>query len=58
MTHREKHITVIALITILIILASGIDQETLNQYELLWLLFYVTPLGLYLLTDPNRRKYL
>jgi hypothetical protein len=34
-TRREKHVLIIAAITIVMIIASGVDQETLNQYEYL-----------------------
>lgn len=55
-TRREKHVLIIAAITIVIIVASSVDQETLNQYEYLWLLLYVLPLGLYIATDSDRKS--
>lgn len=55
-TRREKHVLIIAILTILIIIVSGIDQQTLNDYEYAWLLFYVLPMGLYIVTDPARRS--
>jgi len=55
-TRREKHVLIIAAITIVMIIASGVDQETLNQYESIWLLLYVLPLGLYIITDSQRRQ--
>ena len=54
-TRREKHVLIIFFITLLGIILSGVDQQTINHYELLWLLFYVAPLGLYIATDPERR---
>jgi len=55
-TRREKHVAVLLGITVILITLSGVDQETLNNYELLWLLFYVAPIGLYIATDPERRS--
>lgn len=56
LTRREKHFIAVFILTVLIILFSGVDQQTINDYEFLWLLFYVAPLGLYIATDPERRK--
>ena len=58
-TRREKHVLIIValtLIAIVIMLASGVEQSTLDDYEFIWLIFYVTPLGIYIATDPERRK--
>lgn len=54
LTRREKHILII-LVALLIILAF-IPQEIVNKHELLYLVFVVFPLGLYIATDPDRRK--
>lgn len=56
-TPREKHVLTIAILTLLAIIVSGVDQQTLNDYELIWLIFYVFPLGLYIATDPARSKF-
>jgi hypothetical protein len=55
LTRREKHLLIIAVITLAAVFALRLDQETLNNYEYLWLIFYVAPLGIYALTDPERR---
>lgn len=54
-TRREKHIVIILVVTLVSILFSGVDQQTLNDHEYLFLLFYVAPLGVYIATDPQRR---
>lgn len=55
-TRREKHVAIIGALSVLIIIFSNVDQSTLNGYELLWLLFFVVPIGIYIITDPERRK--
>jgi len=54
-TRREKHVLVVFILTGLALLPFHIEQQTLNDYELLWLFFYVMPLGVYIATDPERR---
>lgn len=53
-THREKHV-LIACIILLIILAF-IPQQTINNAEPIYTLLIATPIGLYIATDPERRK--
>jgi hypothetical protein len=55
LTRREKHILIVAVFTLAVIFALGLDQETLNNYEYIWLIFYIIPLGIYAITDPERR---
>ena len=54
-SRREKHVIIIAMITAVVltyaIKAGHIDQQIINDWELVWLLFYVLPLGIYLVTD-------
>jgi hypothetical protein len=54
-TRREKHVLVVFALTLLAILLFHIEQQTINDYELLWLLLYVLPLGAYIATDPERK---
>jgi len=55
-TRREKYVIIIFVVTVLAIIASGVDQQTLNDYEFIWLFFYVVPIGIYIATDPAHRQ--
>lgn len=54
-TRREKHVIVLMCITVILIIFSGVDQQTLNDYEMLFMLLFVVPIGVYIATDPERR---
>ena len=54
-TRREKHVIVLMCITVILIIFSGIDQQTLNDYEILFMFLFVVPIGIYIATDPQRR---
>ncbi len=51
-TRRERHIVLIVILLSPIFLI--LDQQTINDWELAWLLFFVLPAGIYILTDPER----
>ncbi len=53
-TKRDK--TVLVLVGILVIILLPIPQEVINDWEPLFLIFIVFPLGLLVATDPERRK--
>jgi len=53
-TKRDK--TVLVLVGILAIILLPIPQEVINDWEPLFLIFIVFPLGLLVATDPERRK--
>ena len=48
--------TVLVLVGILVIILLPIPQEVINDWEPLFLIFVVFPLGLLVATDPERRK--
>ena len=54
-TRRERHVLVVLTLTLVALLLFHIEPQNLTDYELLWLLFYVMPLGAYIATDPERR---
>ena len=54
LTRREIHLLIILALTFPILIVTKF--ETIIQNELLWLIFYVAPLGFYIATDPERRK--
>jgi len=53
-TRRDKHV-LIAIIALVIMLAF-IPQQTINNHEVFFMVVIVGPLGLYIATDPERRK--
>lgn len=59
-TRREKHVLIIVVLTLAVLfwafIKSLIDQQTLEDWALVWLILYVLPLGIYLLTDRERRE--
>lgn len=59
-TRREKHVLFIFLLTLALLFwafqTGRITQQALNRWELVWLIFYVLPLGVYILTDRERRE--
>jgi len=58
-TRREKHVFVVIVLTFAVLFwaftKSLIDQQTLEDWALVWLILYVLPLGIYILTDRERR---
>lgn len=55
LTHREK--IVILLIFLLGIVLAFIPQSTIEQNEVIIIIFTVGPLGIYIATDPERKKH-
>lgn len=57
-TRREKHVLVMVVLTAAVltwaIYTSLITQQALEDLALIWLMLYVLPLGIYLLTDKER----
>lgn len=53
LTRREIHLLIILAITFPILIVTKF--ETIIQNELIWLIFYVAPLGFYIATDPQRK---
>lgn len=54
LTKREK--VVLTLAAIVAIAFVFIPQQTLNDWEYLYLLCFVAPVGFYIATDPERLK--
>lgn len=54
LTRREKHVITVAAIVAIIFLS--IPQQILNDWEYLYLLCFVAPIGFYIATDPERIK--
>jgi hypothetical protein len=54
-TRREKHVAWFAGITVILIILSGVDQSTLNAYEIPFMFFVVVPIGIYIAIDPERK---
>jgi hypothetical protein len=52
LTCREKHVLVIWAFTVWGLIISEVDQQTLNAYEVLWLIFLRFALGLNFATNP------
>ena len=55
-TRREKHVAVVFTLSILLMLLFGKRLPDNEIYEYVWLIFFVVPLGIYIATDPERRK--
>lgn len=55
-TRREKHVLIISLLALLGIFLSGSSQQEIEEFALAWLFFFVVPLGIYIVTDPERRQ--
>ena len=53
-TRREKHVLIIC--SILLIILAFIPQQAINNAEPVYTLLIVTPIGLYIATDPERRQ--
>jgi len=56
LTRREKHALVIASIIALAFVIFNPDQSTTEVLEYVGLFFVVFPLGIYIASDPERRK--
>jgi NAD/NADP transhydrogenase beta subunit len=56
LTRREKHILVAAAIIALFFIITHPDQATAEKWEYFYILLIALPLGMYLVTDPERRK--
>jgi hypothetical protein len=56
LTQREEHIIVLFLLVLIGVVLSGLDQMTLEAYSIPFCIFIVMPAGLYLATDPERRR--
>lgn len=53
-TRRESHVLPIAL-PVMIIILSLFSMEYIIKHQVFFLLAFVTPIGLYIATDPERR---
>jgi hypothetical protein len=56
LTRREKHVLIIFAIVALFFIIFNPDQSTTETIEYFGLLFVVFPLGLYIASDPERKK--
>jgi len=56
LTRREKHVLIAAIILAIIFVIVRPSYETVREWEYLLLFVVVGPLGLYIATDPERRK--
>jgi len=63
LTHREKHVLIVAAVIALILAIGSLlapSKEAFTQFlrdwELVYLLVIVGPLGFYVASDPERRK--
>jgi hypothetical protein len=54
LTRREKHVLTVAAIVAFIFIF--IPQQILNDWEYVYLLCFVAPIGFYIATDPERIK--
>lgn len=52
LTRREKIVLTVAIIVAIIFIF--IPQQVLNDWEYLYLLCFVAPIGFYIATDPER----
>jgi hypothetical protein len=55
-TRREKHVTMLLCLSVLFIIFFGEYLPSNDIYQYLWLIFFVVPLGIYVATDPERKK--
>lgn len=53
-TKREKIFLIVVLLLLPVVFT--VPQETLDQYEMLFIFFIVVPLGYLIATDPERIK--
>ncbi len=56
LTRREKHVLIIAAIIALLFVIIRPSYETVREWEYLSLWVIVAPIGMYIATDPKRRK--
>lgn len=56
LTHREKHVLIAAIILAMFFIITSPSSSTVQEWEWFFLLFVVAPLGLYLASDPERKK--
>ena len=56
LTRREKHVLIVAAIIAILFMIIRPSYETVREWEYLSLWVIVAPIGLYIATDPERRK--
>lgn len=56
LTRREKRVLIAALVLALIFVVVRPSYETVREWEYFLWFIVVAPLGLYIATDPERRK--
>jgi hypothetical protein len=56
MSKREKHFIVIVFVSGILIMWFGKNIQANDELELLYMLFFVVPVGVYIATDLERRK--
>lgn len=63
LTHREKHVLIIAAVILLVIVIAGSLAPSMQQFnqttkdwEFVYLFLIVGPLGLYIALDPEHKK--
>jgi ABC-type proline/glycine betaine transport system permease subunit len=52
-TRRERHVFIFTILALVFAIAFDPWRE---KYEILWLLFFVAPVGFYIATDTERRQ--
>lgn len=56
LTRREKHVLIVAAIVAILFMIIRPSYETVREWEYLSLWVIVAPIGLYIATDPERKK--
>lgn len=56
LTRREKHVLFIAALIVIFFIIVRPSYETVQEWEMISLFVVVFPIGLYIATDPERRK--
>jgi hypothetical protein len=54
-SRREIHVIAFAVLFMAALVIFKIDQATLNHYELIGIFGVALPLGIYIMTDPERK---
>lgn len=56
LTHREKHVLLIAALIAILFVIVRPSYETIREWEYFLWSIVVAPLGFYIATDPESRK--
>jgi len=56
LTRREKHVLIAALIIAIALVLTRPSYETIKEWDWFTLWVIVAPIGLYIATDPERKK--